>query len=217
VCVLGLACASGPDRVPDPRRTLDRFFAALQAERFDEAYALLHPDLQSQLDPKRFVELAKQNRTELLALAKQLEQTRTESLVHAQVSTDRGESVTVVLEDGGYKIASGVLDAHALHTPLDAVAELRRALLRQHLPSILRVLSAERRAAFMAAFERNLAHTEDPLDLRVEVSGDSAIVVLSDESVIELRRQGGTWHVHDVRAPAAATPAPSTPATPAKQ
>lgn len=214
LCVLCLGCASGPERLPDPRRTLDRFFAALKAERFDDAYALLHPDVRAHLGKKRFVELAKQNQSELRALASTLEERRESSQVTSRVLTDRGETVTVVLEEGEHKIASGVLDAHALASPQDAVAELRRALMRRHLPSLLHVLTQERRAAFEAAFERTLAQTEDPLDLRVEMSGDTALVTLSDESVIELHRQGGQWHVHDVRPPAAPKPATTTTTTP---
>jgi hypothetical protein len=113
--------------------------------------------------------------------------------------TDHGERIALVLEDGEYHIAGGVLDAHALATPLDAVSELRRALLRGDLSSLLRVLTEERRVAWSAAFGDTLARTEDPLDLRIEVRGDHAIVQLTGGGELHLRREAGQWHVDSLK------------------
>jgi hypothetical protein len=198
-CVLA-ACASGPARpAGDPAGTLHRFLAAVKADKLDDAYAILHPELRRSLSRERFADLARDNKRELLDLAAQLERVDEQVRVEAKVTTARGEAVTVVLEEGEYRIAGGVLDAHALATPLDAVSELRRALQRESLPLLMHVLSSERRAAWQAAFGETLARTADPLDLRVEIHGDTAIVYLTGGGEIHLRKEADRWHVHDVK------------------
>lgn len=197
---LAVACASGPTRpAGDPAQTLATFLRAVREDKLDVAYRTLHPELRRTISRERFDELARDNKQELLELGERLDRIDEEVRVQAKVVTEHGEQVTLVLEDGQYRIAGGVLDAHALATPLDAVSELRRALQRESLPLLLQVLSSERRAAWAAAFGETLERTEDPLDLRVEIHGDAAIVYLTGGGEIELRREAGEWHVHDVR------------------
>jgi hypothetical protein len=198
-CAL-LACATGPSRpAGDPTAAIQRVIAAVQDDKLDAAYQVLHPELRRSLSRERFAELARDNKRELLALAEQLRRVDEEVRVEATVKTMQGEAVTVVLEDGEYRIAGGVLDAYALASPLDAISELRRALQRESLPLLLHVLSSERRAAWLAAFGETLERTQDPLDLRVEIHGDTAIVYLTGGGEIHLRKEAGRWHVHDVR------------------
>jgi hypothetical protein len=198
-CAL-LACASGPARpAGEPARAVASFLAWVRDDKLDAAYQALHPELRRTLSRERFAELVHDNKQELLDLAKQLERVDEQVIVEAKVRTAHGETVTVVLEDGEYRIAGGVLDAHALATPLDAVSELRRALPRESLPLLLHVLSSERRAAWIAAFGATLDRTEDPLDLRVEIHGDTAIVYITGGGEIHLRREADQWHVHDVK------------------
>lgn len=193
-------CASGPSRpAGDPGAALRAFLGAVEADQLDAAYRMLHPELRRSLSPARFAELARDNQAELRALAEQLARTDAELRITTRVVTARGEAVTVVVEDGEYRIAGGVLDAYALASPLDAVAELRRALQRESLPLLMHVLSSERRAAWIAAFGETLERTEDPLDLRVEIHGDTAVVHLTGGGEIHLRKEADRWHVHDVR------------------
>jgi frataxin-like iron-binding protein CyaY len=62
------------------------------------------------------------------------------------------------------------------------------------------VLSRERRAAWLTAFEHSLEQTSDGMDLRVDVQGDEAVVHLSGGGQILLKREAGRWHVWDVQA-----------------
>jgi len=194
------SCAGSRARpAGDPQAALTAFLVAVREGKLDAAYRTLHPELRRSLSRERFGELARDNKAELLELAEHLKRVDEQVLVQAKVVTARGETVTVVLEDGQYRIAGGVLDAHALASPLDAVSELRRALQRESLTLLLHVLSSERRAAWLAAFGDTLDRTEDPLDLRVEIHGDTAIVYLTGGGEIHLRKEADRWHVHDVK------------------
>jgi hypothetical protein len=186
-------------RVPDPALAAQGFAAALREDRPEAAYALLDPELQSSLDRERFMRMWRENRAELAAIGDQMGRTPGTPAARAHIALDDGERVALVLEDGQWRLAGGVLDAQALDTPIDAVLELRRALQRQSLPGLLRVLARERRAAWLAAFEKSVEQTADPLDLRIEVHDDEAIVHLNGGGEIHLRREAGQWHVWDVR------------------
>ena len=194
------ACASAPAaRVPEPLHTTQALARAVQADRPEQAYALLDPTLRAQLDLPTFTALWRDQRGELQALAAALGRVEPAQHAQAEVELQDGERVGLALQDGQWRIASGVLDAQAFDTPLDAVAELRRALARQSLPALLRVLSRERRAAWLATFEDSMEHTSDPLDLEVELRGDEAIVHLRAGGEVHLKREAGQWHVWDVK------------------
>ena len=193
-------CAgSDADRVPDPVRPVTALARAIDRDRPGDAYALLDPKLRAQLTRTQFGQLWQQNRAELHELSQKLARVSLQADARARVELADGEQVVTNLEHGAWRIEGGVLDAQALSTPLDAVAELRRALQRQSLPGLLRVLSRERRAAWFAAFERSAQQTADPLDLRVEAHGDEAIVHLTGGGEIHLKKEAGRWQIWDVR------------------
>jgi hypothetical protein len=197
VCAAGCGSGTGA-RVPDPRPTVQRFGAALRQGQPEVAYALLDPELRAAVGYPRFLQLWRENERERVELSATLQQSGP-STARAEVELDDGEQVQLTLEDGRYKLAGGVLDAQALSTPLDAVAALHRALLRQSLPALLRVLSRERRAAWSVAFGKTVEQTRDGLDLRVEVHDDDAVVHLTGGGEVHLKREAGGWHVWDVK------------------
>lgn len=199
-CISQSACAGTSARsAGDPSAAVQRFLTAIRDQKLEVAYASLDPALRAGLSRERFDALARDSQRELNTVLEQLQRVDEAVVVRSKVQTEHGETVTLVLEDGEYHIAGGVLDAHALATPLDAVSELRRALLRGDLRSLLRVLTAERRASWDAAFGDTIARTEDPLDLRVEIRGDQAIVRLTGGGELHLRLEAGEWHIDSAR------------------
>src|SRR4051794_21489530 len=175
-----IGCASAqPAHVADPAIAAQRFGKALVDDQPEVAYALLDPEQQRAIDRARFLALWRSNRQEVRDIGERITRGSARPVARTHLELEGGERVTLVLEDGQWRIEGGVMDAQALGTPIDAVLELRRALQRQSLPSLLRVLSRERRAAWLAAFDKNIQQTADALDLRVEVHDDDAIVHLS--------------------------------------
>jgi len=199
VCNMCGCAGAEPARVPDPRATATAFSAAAARGDAASAWALLDPALRGRLDRAEFERKLADNRAELQALAEGLARVEPSTLAQAEVELTDGERVLLVLEDGEWHLAGGVLDAQALETPAAAVIALRHALARQSLPALLRVLSAERRAAWLAAFEQSMERTADPLDLEIDVHGDEAVVHLREGGEIHLKREAGRWQVWDVR------------------
>jgi hypothetical protein len=185
--------------VPDPVQTQNALVSAVRADDAKAAYALLDRGAQASVDLPTFERQWRENRGELLALVHELRRVEPASGAHSSVELENGERIALVLEEGSWRLQGGLLDAQALDTPLDAVLELRRALLRQSLPGLLRVLARERRVAWLAAFDKSVQQTSDVLDLRVEVRGDEAIVYLTGGGEVHLKREAGRWQVWDVK------------------
>jgi hypothetical protein len=199
-CACSVAgCGGAPPRVPDPQRSVAELEAALQRGDASAVYALLDPELRASLDRAAFERLWQDTAAERQELLAALQGTDGQLAASAHVVFDSGEDVGLVLEDGQWRIAGGVLDAASLRTPEDAVRALHLALERRSLEGLLRVLSAERRAAWQAAFEATVAGSLDSADLQVEVRGDTAEVRITGGGLILLVREAGQWHVTDVR------------------
>lgn len=193
------ACASGPPpRVREPSHSTEAFLKAVELDDRAQAYGLLASELRAELNRERFDAIWSDTRTEMLELTKTIRGRDVEHAARARVELRNEENVALVLQDGRWRIEGGLLDAEAQATPLDAVYAMRRALKRQSLPGLLRVLSEERRAAWLAAFERSLAATADSADLEVEIHGDDAVVRTPDGGSVQLRRQAGRWFVTDM-------------------
>lgn len=193
------ATGSTARTMPLPNVALAAWSRAIASQDADAAWALLDPGARTGLDRARFRALLAENRREIDAQA-QVIGVRAEQPVTAQarLALVDGEVVVLVLEDGVWRIDGGVLDTSGLRTPQDAIASLRRALLRRSLPGVLRVLSRTTRGEVEAERSRLLDATEDPADLDLHVEGDHAEVRLTGGAHVRLMREAGEWHVVDV-------------------
>ncbi len=197
-----VGCGGGP-REEGPSRAVERYAGALARGDAPAAWALLDEEARRGRTAARHGELMTANATELREQAEALARAAGAETIdaHARVELASGESVVLVLEEGGWRVDGGVLDAAGLATPLDAVAAFRRALMRRDLPGIERVMSRQTRAEWEEEIRRLVESTEDPDDLEVELQGNRARVRTTGGGSIELVRESGEWRVVDVHGP----------------
>lgn len=200
-CAL-LACGARAGE-EGPARTVERYAGALSRGDAPAAWALLDEEARRGRSEAEHAGLMATNATELReqgeALARAARPERMEA--QARVHLSSGEAIVLVLEEGGWRIDGGVLDAAGLATPLDAVAAFRRALMRRDLPGLERVLSRQTRAEWEEEIRRLVEGTEDADDLEVEIQGARARVRTTGGGSIELVRESGEWRVVDVHGP----------------
>lgn len=186
-----------------PSRTVARYAAALQRGDAQTAWRLLDQDARRGRSVEEHRALMTSNAAELRdqgeALARAAHPEATDA--HARIELASGEVVVLVLEEGGWRIDGGVLDAAGLATPQDAVAAFRRALMRRDLRGVERVLSRQTRAEWEEEVRRVVESTADPEDLEIEIQGDHARVRTTGGGLIELVRESGEWRVVDVLGP----------------
>jgi hypothetical protein len=192
--------ACGGAREGGPADTLDAYVAAVQNRDGDRAYALLDDEIRASLPRARFDELMEQNRAELIEQADRIREAGAAGVVAtARVPLENGQSIDLVLEDGGWSIEGSFLGAPTLRTPRDAVLALRAALSRRSLRGLERVLARQPRAEIEADIEALLDDTADELDLSIEIRGDRARVRTTTGRELVLVREAGEWRVLELR------------------
>lgn len=187
--------------MPPPQPVVTRYLRAVEQQDSAQMYALLSSERRSQLSAAALTERLNDTREETAETVQRIRDTGTPAHATAVVTLEDGETVDLVLEGGQWRIASGVVDAASLRTPVQAVQSLRRALLRRDLAQLLSLLTSQERASWEAAFGRVIEGTADPLDWDTEIRGDEATVRITGGGTIELRRESGRWRVHDIQQP----------------
>lgn len=198
--VLLLCACGGAAGVRGPSDTVRAYGDALARGDASRAWSLLGGQAREGRTEPQHAELMAANAAELAEQGQALSRAASgEGLAaRARVQLRSGENVVLVLENGAWRIDGGVLDAAALGTPLEAVAALRRALMRRDLGGIERVLSRQTRAEWEDEVRRLVDSTADPEDLAVEIQGNRARVRTTGGGWIELVRESGEWRVVDV-------------------
>ncbi len=194
-----LASCGASASVEPPQDTLRAYVTALRANDASRAYRLLDDETRAEVTQAQFQTLMTENREELLARATDLERLAARTHARAIVPLESGATVQLVLEEEGWRIQGGVLDAPVLRTPVDAVVAFRQALERRSFRSLSRVLARQTRNELEAEVMRLLEDTADRLDLDVERRGNQARVRTTSGREIELVREAGEWRVVEVR------------------
>ncbi|MGF1467731.1 MAG: hypothetical protein ACFCGT_16520 [Sandaracinaceae bacterium] len=207
--VLVAACAGA--RAQGPAATLEAYADALSTGDAEAAWQHLDDAARRGRQREQHAALMERNAAELRELGGTLAEAVGTDRVRtsARLRLGSGEEVRLVLEDGGWRVDGGVLDAAGLATPRDAVAALRRALMRRDLEGLERVLSRQTRAEWEEEVRRIVEATADPDDLEVEVQGTQARVRTTGGGVIVLVRESDEWHVVDVQ-PGSVGPGPGS-------
>ena len=171
--VLILAGCGGGASTSGPSRVIRSYGDALVSGDAEASWRLLDEDARRGRTVEEHAALVEQNGEELREQGRSLSRAAGSDAVsaHARVVLGSGETVLLVLEEDGWRIDGGVMDAAGLATPLDAVAALRRALMRRDLRGVERVLSRQTRAEWEEEVRRVVESTEDGDDLEVENPG----------------------------------------------
>ncbi len=185
-------------RVAHPDHALRQYTEAIESSP-EEAYDLLSQEQRARMSRQEFVETAQEHPEEVEAQARQLGLQLAEPIpVWAEIRLADGEVVTLVLEEGEWRIADGPAGAISLASPLQTVRALRRSLRRRSYAAVLRVLSREARSQLEDEITRIIDGLEDEEDLRIEVTGNRARVIYDENHFIELVREDGAWVVVDM-------------------
>lgn len=136
-------------------------------------------------------------KSELVDQAKQLGDPSVRLKTEATVRYGDGEQAALTVEEGEYRLsAADALPAEA-RSPAQALDQLRRVLARRSYAGLIRVLSPRTRAAIEEDLRSLVEGLEEPEGLDVEITGDSAVVMVPGGHIVRLRREGGIWHVED--------------------
>lgn len=210
----GAGCGAGLSQTP--KATVRAYAQAVSDGRADDAYAMLSTSAKATITPEAFRKLVKENRTEALELGKSLGREPSDPQVTSTVVLDDGEVVTMVLEDGKWRVDGAALEFYGQATPRQAVRGFVRAFLRtprrydvliKYIPESHKEGLDEKKLA--------LAWGEGPEAKRVlqlvesvrealptatfEETGDRAMMQFSTTASVTLVREQGLWKIEDMK------------------
>jgi len=191
----GAGCAS--QRVPDPKVTARAYASAAQRGDAGAIYALLTPEGQRALGAAGTKQLVSESKGELARTARSLQSEGTHVDASAEARFSDGESATLVLEDGHFRVdATSLLPARP-RTPSQALSGLRRALARRSYPALMALMTGDSQGALESDLGSLVNGLEHPETLDIQINGDSAEVELPTGHHIVLKREAGIWRVLD--------------------
>ena len=158
---------------------------------------LLTPEGQRTFGAAGTKQLVRESQSELTRTARAIEASgaRVEAVAEARF-TD-GESATLVLEDGTFRVDAASLLPARPRTPSQALSGLRRALSRRSYPALMAVLASDSESALESDIGALVSGLEHPETLDIQINGDVAEVQLPTGHLIKLKREAGVWRVLD--------------------
>ncbi len=180
-----------------PQSAAQRYAQAVKRAMLQAIYAMLTKSSQRRYGLAGTQALVAGSARELRAQASALAGPGVEVQATAELRFADGESVVLVLDEGRFRVGSaGTLPAQGSTVP-EALAALRRALSERSYSALLRLLSAQTRAAIERDLGSLVEGLEHPESLELEEDGDAASVSVPGGHIIKLRREGGVWRVED--------------------
>lgn len=196
VALWAAACAA--ERVPPPETAARQWAEALESGDPARVHPWLSSRAREELSDEEIAALLEGEKEELGQLGRELKAQELSSRARARLLLEDGTEVTLELEEGRFLLrGAGVVPA-APQSPLAALAELRVALERKSLPSLLLLLSEEERRKFEDLFESLVSALAEGEFGRVRVTGERAEVELPSGVRVLLRREGGAWRVEEI-------------------
>lgn len=199
LAIPGFCALAGCSRasLPDPKSAASAYAKAAKEGNAGALYAMLTRSAQRTYGPAGARSLVRDTRRELFDRGQSLADPACRVVSRAQLRFADGELADLEVEDGRFRIASaGALPAGA-RTPAQALGELRQALARRSYPSLLRVLSRDRRTSLEEDLRSLVTGLEEPEALDIKVNGDAAEVLVPGGHVVKLKREAGVWRIED--------------------
>lgn len=155
-CILGALAlcggCSGSVLSQGPSDTLRSYASALEDQRVEDAYRLLSDEARRSISLDAFRRMVLENPEDATEVARALARPATDPSVRATVTMPNGEELTMVYEDGRWKIDAAAIDLYGQSTPRQALVGFLRAFERKRYDVVLRyVPDAEREGVVGAA------------------------------------------------------------------
>jgi hypothetical protein len=189
--------ACGRAAMPDPRETVRAYEAAAAKGDARAIHGMLSARSRKSLAVTDVERILADERTELAAQAKAVQDPSAVVRASARVRYADGEDATLDVEEGTFRVSSADALPAGARTPSEALEQLRRVLARRSYSGLMRVLSPATRSAIESDLRSLVDGLSHPDGLDVQVSGDVASVQIQGGHFVRLRRDGGVWKVED--------------------
>lgn len=131
-------CGSSSEIQRGPRASLIAYADALSEGRADDAYRMLSTDAKRSISLEAYRRMVKENPEDVKDIAQALRRPGSDPLVTATVRAPNGEQLTLMYEDGGWRLDGTGIDRYGQATPRQALLGFLRAFKRKRYDVIMR-------------------------------------------------------------------------------
>jgi hypothetical protein len=230
VAVLLLCGCPGAAAEPSrPQDVLRVYAQALQAGKIDQAYGLLSDEAKRQLSFKAFTQLVKSSPEDVAEIVRVLKRPSSKPIVTARIMAPNGDELTLIYEDGAWRVDGRTLDRYGQYTPRQALLGFLRAYDRKRYDIVMRyVPEREKRGEPEAIWgtgsdQRFAGTTADSLkaawegeqkayisrivqavrtalpNARIEETSDRAVMPYGGGGTVLFLREEGLWKIEDLK------------------
>jgi hypothetical protein len=205
---LSMACAS--QRANDPASVLHAYARALDEGRADDAYRYLSDEARRGISLEAFRRMVKDDPDGVKEIARALERPTAAPVVTATVTSPSGQELSLVLEDGKWRVDASTIDLYAQDTPRHAVQGFIRAVEHKRYDIVMRYVPDEHKEGLDAAklqsaweghekqeIEQVLAGLKQSLpSSTIEETGERATMPYG-AGAMQLVREHGLWKIEN--------------------
>jgi hypothetical protein len=203
-------CAAGQHPDGDPQSILRAYARDLEDGRADDAYRLLSDEARRGISIEAFRRMVQDDPEGVREIGRSLERPTAPPEVTAVVTSASGQELTLVLEDGRWRVDGATIDLYSQDTPRHAIAGFVRAIERKRYDVVMRYVPDGHRegldpSKLKAAWE---GHEKDEIGQvvsalkqalpagQIEETGDRAAMAYG-AGTIQLVREHGLWKIEN--------------------
>ncbi len=210
-CALGMALvvACGGASATRPLGAVDSYVAALEVGDYDRAYDLMSDRYKKEHTRDDFVRMMRESPRDVKETAGRLKSGKRQVDVRATyVYDDLRDEMTLVEEDGAWRIDSNPLDYYPQDTPKNALRSFLRAVelkrydvLTRFVPKAYAMTADQLRTEFEGERAQEISDMVSKLkgaiDSPIQVEGDEARLQYGDRAEIVFKKEDGAWKIDD--------------------
>ena len=201
LCISLAACTSSRD---GPSKTVERYLAAIDANRPDLAYPLLDERIRRRVSRNDFIGRWRAARLELADQKTRLRKALDKPYrVVASIRYDSGLQARLIYLDKRWTVQEGMTQSLETASPTDALRAFIHAIESRDYPSVMKLVSRSMRETIEREIEERLTRlkkittTPNKLAPALEVTGNKARLQYDRQYKIELIRESGEWKILD--------------------
>ena len=211
--LLALMFASSACSAPakGPSSTLDRYSAALKSKDYATAYELMSASFRAKHSKDEFIRMMQENQREVGETASRLQGSAEQMEITAEFRYGLGDTMRLVRENGGWRIATNPVAFYSHATPRDALRSFVRAYRLERWDIMLRFVPnnyRERMDVNMLREQFTGIHREEievmmnmleaNIDEPIEDKGNEARMPYGERFEVQFVREDGKWKVKDL-------------------
>jgi len=204
------ASGCGVTRAEDPHSVLRTYSRALDEGRAEDAYRMLSEEARRGISLEAFRRMVKDNPDEVREIAKALARPTATPVVTATVTSSNGQELSLVLENGRWKVEATAIDLYAQDTPRHAIQGFVRAVERKRYDVVLKFVPDAHKEGLDPGKLKTAWEGHDKEEIEqvvsslkqalpaasIEETGDRATMAYG-AGTMQLVRERGLWKIED--------------------